>query len=104
MRIFRTFGLAAAGLLLALSAAAQTPATPRPKQMPGTAPAARAADPLRGTNPNGKGNNVYAAPGEPVIVRDSNKPLHYDGPAAGHAAKAAAAAKANKSTTIPGKQ
>lgn len=111
MIIFRPLGLAAAGLLLALSATAQTPTTHQPtphvkhmpakasRTVPSTSPAARAADPLRGTNPDGKGNNVYAAPGEPVDVRESGKNTPpYDGPAAGHAAKAA---KAAKSTTMP---
>lgn len=101
MTIFRTFGLPAAGLLLALTAAAQTPAThlpthrvkrmpaTAPRRVPSTSPAARAADPLRGTNPDGRGNNVYAAPGEPVNVRENGKNTPpYDGPAAGHAAKA----------------
>ena len=98
MTNFRLLGLAAAGLLLAGPAAAQTPATHLPthrvKRLPGTKPAA--ADPLRSTNNNGKGNNVYAAPGEPVNVRENGKNTPpYDGPAAGHAAKAA------KSTTMP---
>lgn len=97
MTVFRTFGLSAACLLLALAAAAQTPTThlpthrvkrmpaATPRTVPSTSPAARAADPLRGTNSNGQGNNVYAAPGEPVIVRDNGKNTPpYDGPAAGH--------------------
>ena len=105
MAIFRTFGLAAASLLLALTAAAQTPTTHLPthrvKRLPGTKPGA--ADPQRATSPRVKGgNNVYAAPGEPVNVRENGKNTPpYDGPAAGHAAKAAEAAKADKSTTIP---
>jgi hypothetical protein len=50
--------------------------------VPNTTPAARAADPLRGTNDNGKGNNVYAAPGQPVNVEDNGKNTpSYDGPA-----------------------
>ena len=106
MTIFHSLSLATAGLLLTLSAAAQTPTTHRPKRtsttVPSTSPAARAADPLRGTNHNGAGNNVYAAPGEPVNVRENGKNTPpYDGPAAGHAAKAAEAAKAAKSTTMP---
>ena len=108
MLIFRSLGLAAAGLLLALSATAQTPTTPRVKRtpakasrtVPSTSPAAHAADPLRGTNNNGVGNNVYAAPGEPVNVHDNGKNTPpYDGPAAGHATKDAT--KAAKSTTMP---
>ena len=97
MTVFRPSGLLAAGLLLALAAAAQTPATPRAKRTP-------AGGSLRSPSPKSTGNNVYAAPGEPVIVRDSGKPLHYDGPAAGHAAKAAAATKADKPTAMPNKQ
>ncbi len=75
--------------LLAQPATAQT--TPKknhkhaPRMVPNTSPAARAADPLRGTNHNGKGNNVYAAPGEPVDVRENGKNTPpYDGPATGH--------------------
>ena len=75
--------------LLAQPATAQTTPKksrkPAPRMVPSTSPAARAADPLRGTNSNGQGNNVYAAPGEPVIVRDNGKNTPpYDGPAAGH--------------------
>lgn len=112
MTNFCLLGLAAAGLLLAGPAAAQTPTTHSPshrvkrppakasRTVPSTSPAARAADPLRGTNNNGVGNNVYAAPGEPVNVRENGKNTPpYDGPAAGHAAKDAA--KAAKATTMP---
>jgi len=74
--------------LLALPTSAQTspkakaarPAATRP--VPTTAPGARTADPLRGTNGNGTGNNVYAAPGQPVNVEDNGKNTpSYDGPA-----------------------
>ncbi len=59
--------------------AARKPAT---RMVPNTTPAARAADPLRGTNDDGKGNNVYAAPGQPVNVEDNGKNTPpYDGPA-----------------------
>ena len=55
---------------------------PAPRMVPNTSPAARAADPLRGTNNNGQGNNVYAAPGQPVNVEDNGKNTpSYDGPA-----------------------
>lgn len=94
MRSLRTSCLPLLGLaLLASSAAPQVAlaqATPAPKaarkaaprMVPNTSPAARAADPLRGTNPNGQGNNVYAAPGQPVNVEDNGKNTpSYDGPA-----------------------
>jgi hypothetical protein len=55
---------------------------PAPRSVPNTSRAARAADPLRGTNNNGSGNNGYAAPGEPVNVTDNGKNTpSYDGPA-----------------------
>jgi hypothetical protein len=59
------------------------PATkPALRMVPNTSAAARAADPLRGTNNSGKGNNVYAAPGEPVNITDNGKNTpSYDGPA-----------------------
>lgn len=91
MLSFRTLALPLLGLaLLATPAAAQTrpnkmarKATPR--MVPNNTPAARAADPLRGTNTGGKGNNEYAAPGEPVNIKDNGKNTPpYDGPAAGH--------------------
>ena len=94
MKIFRALSLPALGLLLSLSATAQTPTThlpthrvkrlppPAPRTVSNTTPAARAADPLRGTNDSGKGNNVYAAPGQPVTVGDDGKNTpSYDGPA-----------------------
>jgi hypothetical protein len=94
MFALRTLSLALLGLaLLAQSAAAQTTPTthhvqrphaakPAPRMVPNTSPAARAADPLRGTNNNGQGNNGYAAPGEPVNVTDNGKNTpSYDGPA-----------------------
>ncbi|GAB3638918.1 hypothetical protein GCM10027422_45090 [Hymenobacter arcticus] len=80
--------------VLTLSAHAQTspkanPARkPTTRMVPNTTPAARAADPLRGTNDNGKGNNVYAAPGQPVNVEDNGKNTpSYDGPAPKGAAR-----------------
>ena len=61
---------------------AKTTSKPATRMVPNTTPAARAADPLRGTNDNGKGNNVYAAPGQPVNVEDNGKNTpSYDGPA-----------------------
>jgi len=55
---------------------------PAPRMVPNTSPAARAADPLRGTNNNGRGDNGYAAPGEPINVKDNGKNTpSYDGPA-----------------------
>ena len=94
--------LALLGLtLLAAPASAQTkPSTrkPAPRMVPNTTPAARAADPLRGTNDNGKGQSGYAAPGEPITVRDNGKNTPpYDGPAAGHGSTP-------KGTTLPRKQ
>jgi len=92
MTLLRTLGLSLLGAtLLAQTAVAQTAPTPSkqrkaaPRMVPNTTPAARAADPLRGTNNNGRGNNSYAAPGEPVNVTDNGKNTpSYDGPAAGH--------------------
>lgn len=87
MRFFRTLCLPLLGAaLLALSASAQTSPKasrkPAPRMVPSTSPAARAADPLRGTNNNGSGNNGYAAPGQPVNVEDNGKRTpSYDGPA-----------------------
>jgi hypothetical protein len=94
MLSLRTARLPLLGLaLLTLSAAPSaasaqtTPARkatrkPAPRTVPNTSPAARAADPLRGTNNNGQGNNVYAAPGQPVNVQDNGKSTpSYDGPA-----------------------
>ena len=98
MNLLRTFAAPLLGLaLLAQSAAAQTQPTTHlpthrvtrmpgakatPRTVPSTSPAARAADPLRGTNNNGSGNNGYAAPGEPVNVQDNGKNTpSYDGPA-----------------------
>ncbi|MGI4762122.1 MAG: hypothetical protein ACRYF0_15550 [Janthinobacterium lividum] len=80
--------------LLALPAGAQT--SPKTKatrkaatrSVPNTSPAARAADPLRGTNNNGNGNNGYATPGEPVNVGSNGKNTpSYDGPAPTGAAR-----------------
>jgi len=89
MRFLRSLCLPLLGAaLLALPASAQTspktkasrPATTR--RVPAAAPGARTADPLRGTNSNGSGNNVYAAPGQPVNVDDNGKNTpSYDGPA-----------------------
>jgi hypothetical protein len=74
--------------LLALPASAQTSPKakvtrqPAPRMVPNTSPAARAADPLRGTNNNGSGNNGYAAPGQPINVEDNGKNTpSYNGPA-----------------------
>jgi hypothetical protein len=60
--------------------------------VPNTSAAARRADPLRGTNDNGKGQSGYAAPGEPIQdprYNGKNTPP-YDG----------AAAPAKRSTTL----
>ncbi len=82
--------------LLALPQAALAQTKPKAKMtrkpathmVPNTSHAARAADPLRGTNNNGTGNNVYAAPGEPVNVTDNGKNTPpYDGPAPKGAAR-----------------
>lgn len=78
--------------LLALPAGAQTsppaPRKPAPRMVPNTSRAARAADPLRGTNNNGSGNNGYAAPGQPINVEDNGKNTpSYDGPAPKGAAR-----------------
>ena len=98
MNFLRTLAAPMLGLaLLAQPAAAQTRPTTHlpthrvtrmpgakatPRTVPNTSPAARAADPLRGTNSNGSGNNGYAAPGEPVNVQDNGKNTpSYDGPA-----------------------
>jgi hypothetical protein len=91
MRSLPTFCLSL--LVLALpalpqTALAQTTPTqkaarkPAPRLVPNTSRAARAADPLRGTNNNGQGNNGYAAPGQPVNVTDNGKNTPpYSGPA-----------------------
>ena len=76
--------------LLASQASAQTaPAAkptrkPAPRMVPNTSPAARAADPLRNSSNNGRGQNNYAAPGEPITPPDANgkHTESYDGPAA----------------------
>ncbi|RYY13000.1 MAG: hypothetical protein EOO36_16580 [Cytophagaceae bacterium] len=87
--------------LLAKTAVAQTtPATRKttttkttaPRQVSNTTPAARRANPLRGTNDNGVGQSGYAAPGEPITdprYNGKNTPP-YDG----------AAAPAKRNTTI----
>ena len=77
--------------MVAQTAVAQTAPTPSKsrKPAPRTVRAARAADPLRGTNNNGRGNNSYAAPGEPINMTDNGKNTpSYDGPAAGHSTPA----------------
>ncbi|RZK55030.1 MAG: hypothetical protein EOO59_10900 [Hymenobacter sp.] len=55
--------------------------TAAPRQVPNTTPAARRADPLRGTNDNGTGQSGYAAPGEPIQVPGSGgkNTANYDG-------------------------
>ena len=85
--------------LLASPAIAQTAparkaaAKPAPRMVPSTSPAARAADPLRGTS-SAKGQSGYAAPGEPIISpKDNGKNTPPYGPAAGHG-------QAKKSTTL----
>jgi hypothetical protein len=52
--------------------------------VPNTSPAARRANPLRGTNDNGVGQSGYAAPGQPIQdprYNGKNTPP-YDGAAA----------------------
>jgi hypothetical protein len=82
LRTLRLPLLAAA--LLALSgttytASAQTKPQPKATRKPGASSATgRKADPLRGT----KGDNGYAAPGEPINMADNGKNTpSYDGPA-----------------------
>ncbi len=97
--MLRFFSLALLGLaLVAGGATAQTTPThkatakaagkPAPRTVSNKTPAARKADPLRGTNDNGQGQSGYAAPGEPITspaTNGKNTPP-YDGPAAGHGA------------------
>lgn len=90
--------------LVAQTAVAQTtpkktykkPAAAKPTRMvPNTSAAAQAANPLRGTNDNGKGQSGYAAPGEPIQdprYNGKNTPP-YDG--------AAAPAKRNTTLSTP---
>ncbi|MVN76168.1 hypothetical protein GO988_07510 [Hymenobacter sp. HMF4947] len=88
--MFRPFVFSLLSLTLLVGAAtAQTAPKskaarkPAPRMVPNTSPAARAADPLRGTNDNGRGNNGYAAPGQPINITDNGKNTpSYDGPAA----------------------
>lgn len=99
--MLRIITLSALGLaLLASPAIAQTTparkaAKPAPRMVPNTSPAARAADPLRGTNTGSKGESGYAAPGEPITPPTANgkNTPPYDGPATGHG-------QAKKSTTL----
>ena len=89
MNFLRTLSGLTLGLaLLAQAATAQTrPTTHLPThrvtRMPGAKPMPAATP--RGTGSssnNGSGNNVYAAPGEPVNVQDNGKNTpSYDGPA-----------------------
>ncbi|NML66976.1 hypothetical protein HHL22_17355 [Hymenobacter sp. RP-2-7] len=102
MLAFRALALPLLGLaLLAAPATAQTRPNkmarkPTSRMMPNPA-AARAADPPRGTATS-KGISGYAAPGEPINVKDNGKNTPpYDGPAAGHGTPA-------KSMTMPRKQ
>jgi hypothetical protein len=95
MNFLRTLSGLTLGLaLLAQAATAQTrPTTHLPThrvtRMPGAKPMPQpnaAASSQRGTNSNG--NNVYAAPGEPVNVQDNGKNTpSYDGPAPTGAAR-----------------
>ena len=83
--------------LLAQTAVAQTKPTTRKatSTKPRTASAGRQADPLAGTNDNGKGQSGYAAPGEPITdprYNGKNTPS-YDG--------AAAPAKRNTTLSTP---
>lgn len=75
--------------LLAETAVAQTTPASRKttkakattRMVPNNTPAARRADPLRGTNNNGAGDSGYAAPGEPVQMPGSGgkNTATYDG-------------------------
>ena len=103
MSAFRAFALPLLALgLLAAPAAAQTMPNkmarkPQPRMVPNTSPAARAANPLRGTS-SAKGQSGYAAPGEPINVKDNGRNTPpYDGPAAGHGT-------APKNMALPRKQ
>ena len=105
MSLLRALALPLLGLaLLAAPAAAQTRPNkmarkPQPRVVPNNTPAAQAANPLRGTNTGGKGNNIYAAPGQPVNVQDNGKKTPpYDGPAAGRTVTP------NKGMSLPPKQ
>jgi hypothetical protein len=98
LRLLSLLGLT----LLATSASAQTRPNkmarkPATRMVPNTTPAARAADPLHG-KVNDKGLNDYAAPGQPVNIKDNGKNTPpYDGPAAGHGTT-------DKGMTMPRKQ
>lgn len=100
----RIFAVAALAVLAQAATAQTTPTThlpthrvtrmlgttsqAAPRTVPNNTPAARAADPLRGTNNNGSGNNGYAAPGEPINVQENVKNTpSYDGPAPKGAAR-----------------
>ena len=91
MSFLRTLGLPLLALaLLAGPASAQTKPSTKKKPMRHTTtqlPARKMATKRLpdGRKANGSGNNVYAAPGQPVNVLDNGKNTPpYDGPAAGH--------------------
>ena len=86
MNFLRTLSGLTLGLaLLAQAATAQTrPTTHLPThrvtRMPGAKPMPAATP--RGSSSNSSGDNVYAAPGEPVNTKDNGKNTpSYDGPA-----------------------
>ena len=101
MHSLRLLGLLGFALLAAPAFAQTMPnkmaRTSKTRMVPNNTPAARAADPLRG-KVNSKGLNDYAAPGQPVNMKDNGRSTPpYDGPAAGHDATP-------KGTTLPRKQ
>ena len=103
MPLLRFLCLPLLGVALSIqSAVAQTAPTPLKSRKPTSRPTLRTADPLRGSNHPGTGRNVYAAPGQPVNIQSNGKNTPpYDGPAAGHAAKDAEAARAKTSLATP---
>ena len=96
-----SFSLLSLALLAGSAAAQHAPARkaarkPAPRMVPNNTPAARAANPLRGTDVVGASQGGYAAPGEPITPPTNNgkNTPPYDGPAAGHD-------QAKKNTTLP---
>ncbi len=93
--MLRSFHLPLLGLaLVAATASAQTTPTASssahrattkkaaaPRQVSNTSAAARRADPLRGTNDNGKDQSGYAAPGQPIVTPNAGgkNTTNYDG-------------------------
>lgn len=101
--MLRSFCLSLLGLaLLAETASAQTKPVKTPtkatatRSVSNTTPAARKADPLRGTNDNGAGQSGYAAPGQPIQTPGTGgkNTATYDG-------KPAQPAKSNTTLATP---